>query len=223
MNCKYCKKEIKNKGGLAMHEMGCPLNPHRIIYKSNFIKYNEDVRNGKKIGKNQYILAKEKGEKWEMSKESIEKFKKSMTGKSVSSLTKEKLSLSRSKIIEELGNGGFKNIKWYKIYNIEKEEFIVRGTWELKIANLLNDNNIKWIRKIYLKYNDNEIIRTYTPDFYLPGFNKYIEVKGYFSEKDKRKIKLVLEKNKIDLLIIDKNLIKDLNLIDKITASIPSD
>ena len=44
---------------------------------------------------------------------------------------------------------------------------------------------------------------------------KYIEVKGYFSDKDKEKLKRVLKENNITLLLIkdikDNNLIKNIN------------
>lgn len=36
MFCKFCSKEISNKGGLKKHENGCVNNPNKIIYKSNF-------------------------------------------------------------------------------------------------------------------------------------------------------------------------------------------
>ena len=151
MNCKFCSKEINNKGGLIKHENGCKLNPNRIIYKSPFIDYNQKVRSGEITGKNQYVLAKEKGDIWIMPKEAIDKQRNKIIGTHHTEKTKEILSLARSKVLEELGTGGFKNIKWYKISNIHNEEFIVRGTWELNTAKLLNESNILWIRKIYLK------------------------------------------------------------------------
>jgi hypothetical protein len=221
MKCIFCNKEINNKGGLIKHQNGCKYNPNRIIYKSHFTEYNDEVRNGlKPKNKNQYQLAKEKGECWSLSKEGRLKLSNASKGRKLSNEVKEKLSLIRSKIIEEQGKGGFKNIKWYKIFNIEKEEFILRGTWELKIANLLNDNNILWIRKIYLNYIDNKIKRTYCPDFYLPKYNLYLEVKGYFSIKDKDKMNKVIKNNKINLVIINSKMINnEKEILNKITGS----
>jgi hypothetical protein len=204
--CIFCKKEY-TKMGIISHILIKHLG-HTI--HNNLKKYNEDVKKGKIKSKNQYILAKEQGKKWIMPPEAIEKQRLKHIGKHLSKEHKEILSLKRSKAIEELGRGGFKHIKWYKITNIQNQEFIVRGKWELKVANLLNANNIVWIRKIYLKYEDEKgVLKTYTPDFYLLNYNKYIEVKGYFSVKDKQKIEKVLQKNKINLIIIDKNIINN--------------
>lgn len=66
--------------------------------------------------------------------------------------------------------------------------------------------------KIYCK-------RTYTPDFYLPDLNKYLEVKGYFSNIDKDKLNLVITQNKVDLLLIRGSDINN-NLVDFIQAVI---
>lgn len=83
-------------------------------------------------------------------------------------------------------------------------------------------HKILWIRNVYLKYikSDGSIHR-YNPDFYLPELDLYIEVKGYFSEKDKLKTKLVLEQNKINLkfvkeagiMLIRNNLVEELDKI----------
>jgi len=210
MKCQFCQKEINNPGGLKKHEKGCLKNPQRVIYRSNFLDYNQKVRDKEIIHKNQYTLARERGEEWKMPEEAIKKWKEKYTGFSHSAQTKEKLSLSRAKTIEELGVGGFKNIKWYRISNIQNEEFIVRGSWELSMANLLNKEKILWIRKIYIKYKDsNNVNRIYTPDFYLPDYDLYIEVKGFFSSKDKQKLEFVLEQNDIDLIIIDSKIIQN--------------
>lgn len=50
---------------------------------------------------------------------------------------------------------------------------------------------------------DDGVKRTYNPDFYLPTMNAYVEVKGYYSDKDKLKMKLVLEQNDVKIYFID--------------------
>lgn len=44
--CKYCGKECNGKNSLVQHEIRCKENPDKLIVVSNFIKYNEDCRNG---------------------------------------------------------------------------------------------------------------------------------------------------------------------------------
>jgi hypothetical protein len=55
--------------------------------------------------------------------------------------------------------------------------------------------NILWIKNQYLYYFIDDIKKIYNPDFYLLDLDEYIEVKGYFSEKDKIKMDAVLDQN----------------------------
>ena len=111
--------------------------------------------------------------------------------------TKELLSKKRSEYLASSKNaGGFRDVGWYEVENINHKKYVVRGTWEYNVALKLNEQNILWERNHYVNYFLDEIKRTYNPDFYLPESNEYIEVKGYFSEKDKIKMKSVVEQNK---------------------------
>ena len=61
----------------------------------------------------------------------------------------------------------------------------MRSTWEVNFAMWLDLSNIKW------KYEPKTFDLgdcTYTPDFYLPEFNSYIEIKGYFTDYARNKI-----------------------------------
>lgn len=221
MNCIFCDREITNKGSLISHQKTCKLNPNRVIRKNNFEIYNQKVKDGIiKKPVNQWDKTRKKGIDYILTDETKKKIGLKHKGKKISNEQKEKLSLARSKNLEELGVGGFKNIKWYKVSNINNEEFIVRGTWELKVANILNENKIIWKRKIYISYVDgNGVKKTYTPDFYLPYFNRYLEIKGYFSDEDKIKLDLVTSQNKINLIFIRSKNFDD-KLIENIIAPI---
>lgn len=110
--------------------------------------------------------------------------------------TKELLSKLRSEYLSKAENvGGFKDVGWYKIKNIENTEFIVRGLWEYNVAKKLNELNILWIKNQYVHYFIKDVQKIYNPDFYIPSINEYIEVKGYFSEKDKNKMNAVINQN----------------------------
>lgn len=128
---------------------------------------------------------------------SLMKMSESLKGKhhNHSKETREKLSAIRSAQIDKLGSGGFKDVGWYKVKNLSGTEFTVRGHWEENVANKLTSDGINWIRNRSLKYIKDGIRKTYNPDFYLPDTNEYIEVKGYYSDKDKEKMRLVLEHN----------------------------
>jgi len=123
--------------------------------------------------------------------------------KIMSKEAKEKISAARSKFLEEKGGGGFKDVKWYTIKNIQGEEYVCRGTWEVKVAEWFNSKGILWIRKVYLKYlSSSDVLKTYAPDFYLPNYDLYVEVKGFFSAYDLDKLQRILSSNDIKLLFV---------------------
>ena len=192
--CKYCGKKF-SKFGYRNHEICCTINPDKID-KSGENSY----RYGKK-GTNQYLKARDDGRPLP---KLTENQRNALAVGRIQKWTperREKLSYSRSKILEEGGSGGFKNVGHYKLKNNSGEEYHVRGKWELAVAEFFNSKQIHWIRKVYLKYNDGEVNRTYTPDFYLPEHNVYIEVKGYYSKTDRDKMRFVQEQNDINIVI----------------------
>jgi hypothetical protein len=109
--------------------------------------------------------------------------------------SKEKISKSTiNRVFDANHNYRRHDVKYYSIKNNLNEEYLVHGKWELNIAKLLNKRNIIWNNKTYLNYIT-DIQRTYHPDFYLPELNVYIEVKGYYTDNDRLKMKAVLEYN----------------------------
>lgn len=175
--------------------------------RQNFIPHNL----GKKMSDEQKILISKKvKEYYQNNPEAALKHSETMKNKGHTKETREIMSKKRSLYLENMGQSGFKHIKNYKIVNTLGDEYFVRGTWELQLAEWLNNNNILWTRKIYLTYFDGEINRTYIPDFYLPKQNIYFEVKGYFKKADKIKMSLVREQNKVNIIMCFKKQIKNL-------------
>lgn len=120
------------------------------------------------------------------------------TGKCLSKEHREAISKGRIKNLKDSSNFGFVKTKYYTIYCPYIENYVnVQGSWEYKYASYLNEKNIKWIhsRKYILTYF-NEIERRYFPDFYLPELDEYHEVKGWFMDSDKEKMKYVIKCNK---------------------------
>jgi hypothetical protein len=65
---------------------------------------------------------------------------------------------------------------------------LVDGSWEKLLAEYLDSRNINWVRnKKRFPYHFENKDRWYTPDFYIPDHDFYIEVKGYETEKDVHK------------------------------------
>lgn len=189
--CKYCKKECKNNNSLRNHERLCKSNPeHQLTWFAN-------KEWQKRKGTNQYIKAKQEGKP-------IPRYPKRpspMLGKHLSEETKRKISKSTS-----LNNHGGR-CKWYNYNGIN-----LQGTWELAIAKKLDQFLISWIKtkekRYILEYiDDNKKLHSYNPDFYLKDYNCFLEIKGYWWGKDKRKMELVMQQNpNVKIKIIEKDL-----------------
>lgn len=84
----------------------------------------------------------------------------------------------------------------------------LRSKLEAEYAKDLDDNKIDWFyeRDSFPYIGQDGKRRTYTPDFYLPKEEKYIEIKGHnlLDEKDLYKINQVRENASIDIEIIIK-------------------
>ena len=188
-----CKKICKSKNSLKCHEIRCKLNPNVKVWKNGVKKGEGRPAWNKGLTKDTDERIKKQCETFHKRFESGEiKIQSHPHSKE----TKEILSKIRSDYLASTENaGGFKDVGWYKISNVNNEEFIVRGLWEYNVALKLNDQNILWIRNQYLNYFIDGVKKTYNPDFYLPEFDEYIEVKGFFSEKDKIKMDAVIDQN----------------------------
>lgn len=87
------------------------------------------------------------------------------------------------------------------------------SSWELKFAKKLDEEYINLDRKIkyffnYIDMQSNN--RKYYPDFYLSDFDCFVEIKGYWTDEVKHKIRDSLKRNNFNLIILD-----SLNKIDK--------
>lgn len=100
--------------------------------------------------------------------------------------------------------------KWFTVSGQK-----VQGTWELNIAKQLDSLNIKWIKlktnKDILKYEINGMIRSYSPDFYLPEYDLYLEIKGFWWPGCKEKMDIIFKTypNK-NILVIEKEQYDDI-------------
>lgn len=114
-------------------------------------------------------------------------------GKHHSKETKERISIKRTDYIHNADT----HVKWFIVSNGQKE-LKVQGTWERDVANKLTELGVQWTRKSLI-YDG---FRRYTPDFYLPDLNIFIEVKGFLKKHDIEKTIKVLQEHRIDLRFI---------------------
>lgn len=191
MLCEFCNKSIKNLISYRQHYVRCKSNPDRILCKPGLGMLG-------KTGWNKG-LTKETDERVlrnsiNAAKVTREQFKNGRKNSPMSEENKRKLSERQS-----LNNTGGKS-KWYIVANQK-----VQGTYEKQFAEKLEMENIEW----YKISTSNHIFRyfidgkekSYAPDFWLPKFNMYVEIKGYWWGDDENKMNIVKEQHQ------DKNVV----------------
>lgn len=83
----------------------------------------------------------------------------------------------------------------------------VRSTWEADYARVLNHLNIEYeyeYKTFDITLNDGRRV-TYTPDFYIPKEDRYVEIKGFMRDLDREKIEKVQEQHGITLDVVSKS------------------
>lgn len=103
--------------------------------------------------------------------------------------------------------------KWYEVDGKK-----VQGKWEKNIAEKMLQLNIPWLRCKSIIYKKEGKEKRYTPDFYLPDHNIFLEIKGYWWNKDREKMNLIFEQHpylKKMIAIIENKNYKKLLQIDR--------
>ena len=176
LKCRYCGKHCKNKNSFSNHERTCPSNPNRN-YKNGMT--------GKK-GSNQFINARLLG--FPIPDGTMKGKPGTMQGKSHSNETKKKLSESMKLAVKNNPDSYSKNNVAGRVKLIEYNGIKLKGSWELKTAQWLDSLGVQWKHETNpQKYYWNDDWHLYFPDFFLPEYSMYIEVKGYKTERDDAK------------------------------------
>jgi hypothetical protein len=71
-------------------------------------------------------------------------------------------------------------------YRPSGEKIWLRSTYEVRVANKLTELGIDWVYESSTLFLGE--LGTYRPDFYLPVYNLWIEVKGHLRPTDKSKM-----------------------------------
>ena len=80
------------------------------------------------------------------------------------------------------------------------------SSWEHICAAKLDEAGIKWERSpnLILEYRTvRNRKRKYIPDFYLPEHDIYLEVKGYWTDAARHKMKDVQSRNPVKILVLE--------------------
>lgn len=98
---------------------------------------------------------------------------------------------------------------WSKQSLYEKKDgstVLMDSTWEVAMAERLDHLKISWDRREDMKlgyYSKKGRKRNYIPDFYLPEYDTYIEVKGYWTDAARYKMQNVAEVNDVKIVILE--------------------
>ena len=190
--CEFCSKQYTTIYSYRQHYIRCKSNPNKIICKPTLGMTGKTAWN--------------KG----LTKDSDDRVKKN--GEGVSKTLKIQFLSGHRKIVpmsdenrkklserQSLFNTGGKS-KWFNIGGQK-----VQGTYEKQFAEHLEKENIKW-EKIkthnhIFKYQIDNSLKSYAPDFWLPELNLYVEIKGFWWGNDEQKMNIVKEQHD------DKNLV----------------
>lgn len=89
--------------------------------------------------------------------------------------------------------------------NVEyKPGVFLESSFEVRTAEILDNLGIEWerVRKGYV-WDDNGQTRRYIPDFYLPGYDLFLDPKNdYLIKKDQRKIESAMKLNNIRVVVL---------------------
>lgn len=207
MICKFCGKLCKNKNSLAQHERLCKLNPDRKIRD---MSGKNNPRFGRK-GTNQFIKATNEGREIVVSKETREKLSNAGKGFVWSVSRKLQHSQVMKRVVRDNPQSYSASNVSGRVKTYEFNGMKFKGTWELKVAKALSDKGIKYTNELTpIEYEWNNSTHLYFPDFYLPDFDVYLEVKGYKRDRDLCKWKALN-----NLIVLEQNEINDIdNFID---------
>ncbi len=102
-------------------------------------------------------------------------------------------------------NGRRKNIYYEKSSG---ETILLESSWELEIAQFLDNLGINWIRPKYILWVDKSgKQRNYYPDFFLPDYDLYLDPKNpWVMKHDEEKMNYI--STRLDILYGDKDMIK---------------
>lgn len=200
--CKFCLQEKKSAKSLYAHQALCKSNPdakNPADWTTNNNKgkpswnaglFGDDrLQHSDESKKIMSELALARSDEWHKE-----------NGKRVSETIKRKVEAG------EWHTSLAKNM--HIAYNGED----LHGTWELGFAKYCDENSILWERnKQSFPYSHEDKNRRYTPDFYLPEKDEYIEIKGFATLKDEakwqqfpkdKKLRILMKKELQELKII---------------------
>ena len=226
--CQYCKRSCKNMNSLVNHERYCKDNPNAIKRTYPFRKPTDRRSTDRRLGHTPWNkgLTKETNE---IIRRNANDYKEKLAlGIYVSNgghAKTEEEELDRRNKLSQIAKEKNNFWKYKRKRIVEYNGFKFDSSYEVVVAKSLDDNNIKWEKPSSFPYTFNDKEHTYTPDFYLPDYDIFLDPKNDFlikevnpgtGYKDTDKIKAVELQNNIRVIILDKDNLEWGNIQEKI-------
>jgi len=191
--CKHCEKEFpfEKRAQKGNHTRSCEKNPKSSELREKLKQHLIDARSNIKSPGNQFTKAKREGYP--------------IVSKLKGGTHKGKPHTEESKrLISERALGSPHRRLRRNIIEYNGVKF--DSTWELELAMRLDKLEIRWTRPEPLKYQLNEKVHHYFPDFYLPDRDIYLDPKNphaYNVQKEKIDVLLKTYSNIVFLVSLD--------------------
>lgn len=206
LRCRKCQDKKHSRDMLG--------NKNPFFGKKHSIETLKFLKERPKLtGKNHPLFGKH------LSDEAKRKISIAKTGKVLSEETRQKMSKAKKGLFSGKKNPMFGKrgklsprfgilVSWFRC---KYGDVNFRSSYEANFAKWCDGSGITW------KYEPEHFDlgnTTYTPDFYLPEFDCWIEVKGYLTDLADKKIKLFKHQYPdINFFMFDKNKLVDLSII----------
>lgn len=182
MICELCNKELKNIYAYRAHRWR--------VHTDAGLKFSETTCGRQPKPNHRKGLTKETSEEIRKTSEKVSlAFKRKVADGTYKPPIMGDGARKRLSVEQSLRNRGGRS-KWFEYKGVK-----LQGTWEYNIAIKLDEMQVEWykptVNRDVWPYIIDGKQKSYTPDFYLPQFDLYLEVKGYWWGEDKKKMKAV--------------------------------
>lgn len=187
--CKYCEREFEKNSSRGQHHRFClenPLHEEPVVAKHRYAFYDDPIFRAK-LSK---ASSGKRGPLPEATKKKIsEANKKYYENPEAIKKSQDAMRL----VVQNNPDSYSKNNVVGRVKNIEyRDGIILKGSWELLIAQALDTLAIAWEQPSNgIPYEWEGRIHHYFPDFYLKSYDLFIEVKGYERSRDRAKWQVV--------------------------------
>jgi hypothetical protein len=123
--------------------------------------------------------------------------------------------------VERIARDGIRHVKRIPYYRLDGSKVSLRSGYEVGFAVFLEASEIAWEyepKAFMLNYSFGGVTKlsSYRPDFYLPEYDRYVEIKGYWHKKTKAKFDAFLEQYpEIDIDVIYKDVLQFIGAIKR--------